>query len=171
MKKYLDRGLRKVKTDRKDALKSDNVWNKFAYDYVWNELKNRPDNYPIFQTTSCALGYALKEADRKFFYNTDICLKCNKCTEEQRQRCKLKYENYKNPNRKDVLKILKKLNRIINIDQIEIKDRLIILNDIELNFNEISYLTDTLETKVITKKNKDDYYWNTSINNASILKL
>ena len=160
-----------LKDNREEALKSDNVWNKFAYEYVWNELKNRDDNYPIFQTTSCALGYALKKPDRKFFYNTDICTKCNKCPLEQRKRCKLQYDNYKNPNRKDVLKILKKLNRIVSIEQIEIKDRLIILNDIELNLNEISYITDTLETKVITKKSKDDYYWNTSINNAGILKL
>lgn len=157
--------------NRKKALKADNVWNKFAYDYVWKELKNRDDNYPIYQTTSCALGYALGQADRKFFFNTDICKNCNKCMEEQRNRCKLKQEKYKNPTKKDVMKLLKKINHIISLEQIDIKDHLVILNDVELNFNEISFLTDSLETQVLTKKKEDDYYWNTSINNASILKL
>ena len=160
-----------LKNNRDIALKADNVWNEYAYNYVWNELKNRDDSYPIFQTTSCALGYALGKPDRKFFYNTDICLNCNKCPVEQRDRCRIKYESYSNPNKSDILKVLKKLNRIIDEKQIEIKDRMIILKDVELNFNEISYLTDTLETQVITKKNSEDYYWNTSINNASILKL
>ena len=164
-------GWDKLNENREKALKADNVWNEFAYNYVWNELKNRDDDYPIFQTTSCALGYALNKADRKFFYNTDICTKCNKCPLAQRNRCKLKYETYKNPTKKDVLKILKKLNRISNINQIEIKDRLVVLKDMELNLNEISYLTDSLETQVITKKNENDYYWNTSINDAKILKL
>ena len=63
------------------------------------------------------------------------------------------------------------INHIINIDQLEIKDHLVILNDVELSLNEISFLTDSLETQVLTKKKEDDYYWNTSINNASILKL
>ena len=163
-------GWEKLEENREEALKADNVWNEFAYDYIWNELKKR-DDYPIFQTTSCALGYALGKADRKFFYNTDICTKCNKCTKEQRARCQLKYESYKTPSKKDVLKVLKKIDRVIPINQIEIRDRLIVLKNIELNFNEISYLTDSLETRVITKKNEKDYYWNTSINNASILKL
>ena len=160
----------KLHQNRKKALNSDNVWNKFAYDYVWKELKEK-DEYPLFQTTSCALGYALSKPDRKFFYNTEICLKCNKCPKEQRKRCQIKHETYKIPNRKYVLKLLKKIDRVVGIDQIEIKDRLVIINDITLNFNEISFLTDSLETKVITRKNKDDYYWNTSINNAKILKL
>ena len=83
----------------------------------------------------------------------------------------LKYNLYKTPSKKDVLRILKKLDKVANINQIEIKDRLIVLKDMELNLNEISYLTDTLETQVITKKSEKDYYWNTSINNASILKI
>lgn len=159
-----------LKEKRDDALKSDNVWNEFAYNYVYKELRNR-DDYPIYQTTSCALGYALNQADRKFFYNTDICKNCNKCPQIQREKCKKNYEEYQNPTRKDILKLLKKINKIVSIDQIEIKDRLIIINNIELNFNEISYLTDKLQTKVITKKKENDYYWNTSINNASILKV
>ena len=160
-----------LKNNRDIALKADNVWNEYAYNYVWNELKNRDDSYPIFQTTSCALGYALGVADRKFFYNTDICLKCNKCPVEQRKKCKIKYETHTIPTKKDVLKVLQKLNRDIDLNKIEIVDRTIILKDIELNFNEISYLTDSLETRVVTKKSDNDYYWNTSINNASILKL
>jgi len=159
-----------LKDKREEALKSDNVWNEFAYNYVYSELKNR-DDYPIFQTTSCALGYALKKADRKFFYGTDICTNCNKCPSVQRKRCELKNENYKIPTKKDILKFLKKINKVVSLEQIEVKDGLVIIKDIELSFNEISYLTDSLETKVITKKKENDYYWNTSINNASILKV
>lgn len=161
---------KELKSKKEEALKSDNVWNAFAYNYVYNELKNR-DDYPIYQTTSCALGYALKEADRKFFYNTDICKNCNKCPLEQRKRCQKQYKEYKNPTRKEILKLLKKINKTVNLEQIQIKERLVIINGIELNFNEISFLTDALKTKVITKRNENDYYWNTSINNASILKV
>ena len=84
-----------LKANREEALKSDNVWDKTAYEYIFNNLKNRDDNYPIYQTTSCALGYALGEADRKFFYTTSICKECNKCLPEQKERCRKKYDNYK----------------------------------------------------------------------------
>ena len=57
-----------------------------------------------------------------------------------------------------ILKLLKKLNKIVNINQIEIRDRLVIINDIELSFNEISYITDSLQTKVITKKKENAVY-------------
>ncbi len=159
-----------LKINNEKALKSDNDWNKKAFDYVWNDLKNR-DDYPIFQTTSCALSYALNEADRKFFYKTDICINYNKCPQNQRNRCKMKYEKYVIPEKKDIIKYLKKLNKEIGVDKIEIKNNIIYLHNIRLSFNELSYLTDRLKTKIIVKKNKDDYYWNTSINNSEILKI
>lgn len=158
-----------LKQHREDVMIADNVWEKNAYEYIWNELKNNDDEYPIFQTTSCALGYALSKPDRKFFYTTSIC-KCNKCPKKQQQRCELKYKNYKEPSKKQIIKILKRLNYEIDETQIEIKNHIIFLTDIKLNFNEISFLTDYLNTQIICSK-IDDYYWNTSINNSKILKL
>lgn len=159
-----------LKNNREEALKSDNVWDKNAYEYIYNKLKNRDDNYPIYQTTSCALGYALKTADRKFFYTTTICKDCNKCMMEQRERCMKKYDNYKDVDKKKVIKLLKKFRVEVGEENIEIKDRIIFINGVTLNFNEISYLTDYLQTQIITQK-REDYYWNTSINNSSILKI
>ena len=159
-----------LKANREEALKSDNVWDKTAYEYIYNDLKNRDDNYPIYQTTSCALGYALGEADRKFFYTTSICKECNKCLPEQRERCRKKYDNYKEVDKKTVIKLLKRFKVEVNEDNIEIKNRIIFINGVTLSFNQISYLTDYLKTQIITQK-KEEYYWNTSINNSSILKI
>lgn len=159
-----------LKANREAAIKSDNVWDKTAYEYIYNDLKNRDDNYPIYQTTSCALAYALGESDRKFFYTTSICKDCNKCLPEQRERCKKKYDNYKEVDKKTVIKLLNKFKVEVNEDNIEIKNRIIFINGVTLSFNQISYLTDYLQTQIITQK-KEEYYWNTSINNSSILKL
>lgn len=159
-----------LNNNREEALKSDNVWDKTAYEYIYNNLKNRDDNYPIYQTTSCALGYALGEADRKFFYTTSICKDCNKCLDIQRKRCKEKYDNYKEVDIKTVIKLLKRFKVEVKEEQIEIKDRIIFINGVTLSFNQISYLTDYLKTQIITQK-KEEYYWNTSINNSSILKI
>lgn len=159
-----------LKANREAAIKSDNVWDKTAYEYIYNDLKNRDDNYPIYQTTSCALAYALGESDRKFFYTTSICKDCNKCLPEQRERCKKKYDNYKEVDKNTVIKLLNKFKVEVNEDNIEIKNRIIFINGVTLSFNQISYLTDYLQTQIITQK-KEEYYWNTSINNSSILKL
>ena len=163
-------GWEELNNNREEALKSDNVWDKTAYKYIYNNLKNRDDNYPIYQTTSCALGYALGEADRKFFYTTSICKDCNKCLDIQRKRCKEKYDNYKEVDIKTVIKLLKRFKVEVKEEQIEIKDRIILINGVTLSFNQISYLTDYLKTQIITQK-KEEYYWNTSINNSSILKI
>lgn len=163
-------GWEELNNNREEALKSDNVWDKTAYEYIYNNLKNRDDNYPIYQTTSCALGYALGEADRKFFYTTSICKDCNKCLDMQRKRCKEKYDNYKEVDIKTVIKLLKRFKVEVKEEQIEIKDRIIFINGVTLSFNQISYLTDYLKTQIITQK-KEEYYWNTSINNSSILKI
>lgn len=159
-----------LKNSRHQAMKADNVWNKEAYDYIWNKLSEN-DDYPIFQTTSCALGYALNQPDRKFFYNTEICLKCNKCPSIQRDRCQKKYEHFKTPTKDDIILLINKLGKEATYSQVDIQDRTIVIKDLKLNFNEISFLTEKLGIKVIVPKKEDDYYWNTSINNASILKI
>ena len=83
---------------------------------------------------------------------------------------KKKYDNYKEVDKKTVIKLLKRFNVEVNEDNIEIKNRIIFINGVTLSFNQISYLTDYLKTQIITQK-KEEYYWNTSINNSSILKI
>lgn len=159
-----------LKNNRKDALKSDNVWNKEAYDYLWNDLANNKD-YPIFQTTSCALAYALGQPDRKFFYNTNICINCNNCPFVQRNRCKEKNEHFKMPKKKYIVSLIEKIGKNIDIDKIDFIDGTVVIKDFELNFNEISFLTEKLGIKIVVAKKENDYYWNTSINSATILKI
>ncbi len=159
-----------LKENRNNALKSDNVWNNKAYDYLWNDLAKN-GNYPIFQTTSCALGYALHQPDRKFFYNTDICLNCNNCPNSQRNLCKKKFEQFEFPDKEYIVSLIEKLQKKISKNQIEFKNRTVIIKDLELDFNEISYLTERLGIRIIVAKKETGYYWNTSINNASILKI
>ena len=63
------------------------------------------------------------------------------------------------------------MQKNINEEQIEFKDRVVIIKDLELDFNEISYLTEKLGVKILVAKKENGYYWNTSINNADILKI
>ena len=158
-----------LREHRAEAIKADSVWDKNAYDYVWNKLKDKSD-YPMYQTTSCALAVALSKPDRKFFYNSDIC-KCNKCPNYQRALCKKKNDNLKMVTKDEVQKTIKKLGRNIKKEDIELKDNIIVLKNIVLSLNEISYITETLKHRVFVMKKEDDYYWNTSINNSSILKV
>ena len=124
----------------------------------------------IYQTTSCALAVALSKPDGKFFYNSDIC-KCNKCPNYQRNLCKKKNDNLKMVSKNDVKKLIKRLGKEIDLKDIELKDNMIILRNIILSLNEISYITEILQHQVLVMKKEDDYYWNTSINNSSILKV
>lgn len=133
------------------------------------DIKDESD-YPIYQTTSCALAVALSKPDRKFFYNSDIC-KCNKCPNYQRNLCKKKNDNLKMVSKNDVKKLIKKLGKEIDLKDIELKYNMIILRNIILSLNEISYITEILQHQVLVMKKEDDYYWNTSINNSSILKV
>lgn len=158
-----------LREHRNEALKADNVWDKNAYEYVWNKLKDT-SNYPVYQTTSCALAVALSKPDSKFFYNSDIC-KCNKCPNYQRALCKKKNDNLKIVTEDKIQKTIKKLGKNIKKEDIELKDNIIVLKNIVLSLNEISYITETLKHRVFVMKKDDDYYWNTSINNSSILKV
>lgn len=159
-----------LKTHRKEALKADNVWDKNAYHYVWNKLKNKSE-YPIYQTTSCALALALNRPERKFFYNTKICNNCNNCTTNQRKICKIKYDDLSIVKKEDVIKTVEKLGKKINKENIIINNDVIVLKNIILSFCEISYITEVLSHKVLVVKKEDDYYWNTSINNSDILTV
>ena len=71
----------------------------------------------------------------------------------------------------DVKKLIKRLGKEIDLKDIELKDNMIILRSIILSLNEISYITEILQYQVLVMKKEDDYYWNTSINNSSILKV
>ncbi len=161
---------KELKDVREIAKESDNVWPKKAYNYVWNELKFK-DDYPLYQTTSCAIASILNKPERKFFYGTDICKECNLCPIEQRKICKRAAEQKKAITKKHVKNILKKLNIYIENENIEIKDNILYLKNKELKRTEISIITELLGIKTIAISSKEDYYWNTSINNKKILKI
>lgn len=162
-----------LRYNKEEALKVNNVWNKNAYDYIWQHLAKREDNYPIFQTTACAVAYALGQPDRKFFYNTYICISCNKCTKEQRSLCKKKYDSFKYPLKEHVIQLIKRIGKELDQHQIEfdLDKRAVIIRNIEMSFNEISFITESLGMKVIVTKKKNDYYWNSEIINAEVLKI
>lgn len=153
--------------NRQSALEADNVWSKNAYEMIWNSNLLNCD-YPIYQTTSCALCYVLKKPDFKFFYNTDIC-KCNKCSLSQRKICDNKENN--KICKDEIIKEIKKLGYIIDAFDIEISLDEIILKNISVNLKDVSYLTEKFHKHIIVNKNKNDYYWNTSINSSKILLI
>ena len=158
---------KELNDNREEALKSDNIWNKKAYEIIWNS-KILNNDYPIYQTTSCALCYVLKKPDFKFFYNTDIC-KCNKCTQDQRNICKNKIIS--NVTKDEIVNELDKIGYLINYNDIEIKNEKIYLKNISINLKDISYLTEKFLMQIIVNKNSNDYYWNTSINSSKILLI
>lgn len=155
---------------RETAKESDNVWPKETYNYVWNELKHKSD-YPMYQTTSCALALVLNKPERKFFYGTHICKNCNLCPDVQRKICKDGMEKKQKITKEHIQKILKRLNINIENKNIEIRNNILYLKNKELKRTEISIITELLGIKTIAVSSKDDYYWNTSINNKEILKI
>lgn len=160
----------KLSEVREIAKESDNVWPKEAYNYVWNELKYKSD-YPMYQTTSCALALVLNKPERKFFYGTNICKKCNLCPVSQRRICEKIVVQRKKITKENVQKTLKRLNINVENENIKIKDNILYLKNKELKRTEISIITELLGIKTIAVSSKDDYYWNTSINNKEILKI
>lgn len=164
-------GWKELIDNKENAMKVNNVWHRDAYDYIWGSLINNKEKYPIFQTTACAVVYALGQPDRKFFYNTDICVKWNRCSKEQRDLCKKKFEKFQYPSKEHIVELIGKLGQKIKLDQINFNKRMVFLEGIELRFNEISFLTESLGMKISVIKRKNDYYWNSEIINPEILKI
>lgn len=153
---------------------AESIWTKEAYEYIYGANSILNDDYPIFQSTSCAIAYVKKECDRNAFYGSDICMNYNKCPESQRKIC----DNYYNYTNKNISKeTIKKLLHNLHLDNKTVKItinyelRQICLEGIELGMNHFTYLTQLTRFKILAKKINGDYYWNTSVNNAKQLHI
>lgn len=157
-----------------EAIYAESIWTKEAYEYIYGENSILNNDYPIFQTTSCAIAYVKKECDRNAFYDSDICKNYNKCPKSQMEICKNYYSNHLNDiSDKSVKKLLSNLK--FNTNQVKVnvnyKLRQITIENIELGMREFTYLTQLTRFKIIANKLNKDYYWNTSVNNANQLHI
>lgn len=157
-----------------EAPYAESIWTKEAYEYIYGANSILNDDYPIFQSTSCAIAYAKKECDRNAFYSSDICINYNKCPKSQRKICD-NYYNYTNKNisKETIKKLLDNLHLDTKTVQITINYELreICLEGIELGMKHFTYLTQLTRFKILAKKMNGDYYWNTSVNNAKQLHI
>ena len=166
-------GWRQLIQNRKEAILVNNVWSEKAYDYIWNNIAKRKENYPLFTTTSCALAYALGIPERKAYYNTRVCLNSNCCPKEQRNRCMKNSRKHIDCTEEEIIEQLKNYNYKVDLDQVEIDfdNKQIILKDLKLPVFIISFLTEKYKMNVIAEKDENDYYWNSELTNSKILKL
>lgn len=157
-----------------EAPYAESIWTKEAYEYIYGANSILNDDYPIFQSTSCAIAYVKKECDRNAFYGSDICTNYNKCPKSQRRICN-NYYNYNNKNISE--ETIKKLLDNLHLDTksakitINYESKHICLEGIELGMKHFTYLTQLTRFKIIAKKINGDYYWNTSVNNAKQLHI
>lgn len=159
--------------EEKSATTSESVWSKQAYDYIWGKESIIEKEYPIFQTTSCAIAYVLKTCDRNAFFDSEVCKKFNRCPKEQRDICKKYYENVEYVSEQYVYSLLSKLNLLYKENEAKIvinhNNRTIEIDGVELTMKDFTYLTQVTRYKIRAKKEKCDYYWNTSVNDADKL--
>lgn len=157
-----------------DAIYAESIWTKEAYGYIYGKNSILKDDYPIFQTTSCAIAYVKKECDRNAFYSSEICMQLNKCSKSQRKIC----ENYYNKksskiSANTISSLLCKLGH--NVENIRIQvdhsNRKVEILGTELSMKEFTYLTQITHFKIRAKKFENDYYWNTSVNDAKQLHI
>ena len=160
--------LSKINLTRDEILKADSIFDSETYSYIQNTLKQRSE-YPLFQTTSCAISFVLGKTDYKAFYDTRTCKHLNKCPEKQRKIC-LK-NNKLCIGKSDVISLLKKIDVEIKAEDIEFEADKVILNNINLPFSYKSYLTEQLNRVVIVSRDEQDYYWTTSVDSADVCEF
>lgn len=158
--------------DTPNICEAESIWSKNGYEYIWGKNSLIDKDYPIYQTTSCAVAYVLHSCDRNAFFNSDTCKKLNKCPMSQRKICKAHIKN-NDISVKYVIDLLCKVKNDIDKNSIKIsidkEKNLINIDGIELNMKEFTYLTQITHYSIRAKKNKNDYYWNTSVNDAKQL--
>lgn len=124
---------------------AESIWTKEAYEYIYGSNSILNSDYPIFQSTSCAIAYLKKECDRNAFYGSDICINYNKCPESQRKICDNYYKHIKkNISEKTIQTLLENLNLDTKNTKITIDYELrqIFLDGVSLR-NETFYLLNT----------------------------
>lgn len=151
-----------------NIFEAESVWSKDGYKYIWGKNSLIDKDYPIYQTTSCALAYVLHSCDRNAFFNSNTC-RLNKCPMIQREICKNRVKN-NDISVNYVIDLLSKVKNDIDKNSIRIsivkEKNLINIDGIELNMKDFTYLTQITHYSIRAKKNKNDYYWNTSVNDA-----
>ena len=163
----------KLNQNKEKATGVNNVWNKDAYEYIWKNIAKKKDEYPLFQTTACALAYALEIPERKVFFNSFTCLNNNNCPEEQRKRCMKNQENLINYSKEEIVGELIKFKKDVDPSQIEIdyENRIVKIYGVKLQLNVISCLTEKFKMKIVAPKDENDYYWNSELTNVEMLKI
>lgn len=151
--------------------------NAYEYECIWpyhveHDLKevSKKYNYPIYQSNSCALEYALKGFDKYGLYNSDICNNFNMCSTEMRERCKCY-------SKKGHIYLIDKLLKKIGYEDVkyEINENNLCVYSHHLSNEDICFLGSYIRMKIINVdqscNNEINEYWNNSFNNSKQLFL
>jgi len=156
-------------SDNPETINAESIWTERGYNYIWGNKSVVEKKYPIYQTTSCALALVLGKCDRNAFFNRDVCKNINNCPESQREICKT-YLKRSNITKEYILKTILKLKGNIDINNVKVKidyrTNIIDIEGIELSMKDFTYLTQITCYTIRAKKDRKDYYWNTSVNNS-----
>lgn len=147
----------KLFNEKEHAYSYESVWTKNAYRFI---EKKKHEDYPIFNTTSCALSYALTQPDYNAFYRSKFC-KSNNCPLFQKELC-AKTKNCLNKKIIDdiISKFMKKTNYSFDYS-IDLSNNKIIIEK-DLKTAEIVYLKMLTNMIIVCNKSKNDYYWATT---------
>lgn len=154
-----------IKKCKDNILEAEGVWPKEGFDYIYNNLEI--EHY-LFQTNFCALKFLLNKPCSSY-YKSYECKNYNICPIHQRNRCK---ENYIISEDSVIISELKKIGKYNNNLEIIKKEDGILLKGVDLTVGDVSYLTESLNSKVfIESKNKNDTYFNSSLIGAKPLVI
>ncbi|MEK3835984.1 hypothetical protein [Paenibacillus sp. FSL R7-0128] len=144
---------------------SEGVWPEHVIPF-FNDTAQVNQNYPIFQSNSCALSYVLSQPDYNAFFESEICKNFNKCPIYQRNRCEQFYLN-KEVTEEEIVSAFEKINLEYDAKNVRLLDsRTLQIDNTELTVAKQSFLTQYLKIRVNAKKDPKDIYWNTSVSGA-----
>lgn len=156
----------KLYTNKENSYSYESVWTKNAYEFI--EEKKHGD-YPIFNTTSCALSYTINQPDYNAFYCSKFC-ESNNCPQLQKNRCASKKNSLNTKNIKKIIEeFMGKLGCSFQFN-IDLTNNVIFIEK-ELKTSEIVYLKMLTNMKIVCDKKLDDYYWSTTNTSNQILIL
>ncbi|MGE7983655.1 radical SAM protein [Solibacillus sp. NPDC093137] len=155
--------------NRKKILMAEGIWPKGVIEF-FEELKANNNQYPFFQSNSCALAHALKKPDSNAFNNTKIC-NFNNCPLEQRELCNSFYKNI-SFSEKEFIKTM----NLLGYDTDKINYKLTDANEIHIfgitmSVADQSFITQKFHKRVLVNKLATDIYWNTSVNGSEPLEI
>jgi hypothetical protein len=152
------------------ALKAEGIWPEGVLNFL-AELPEPYQDYPIFQSNSCALSYVLQKPDMGAFFETPACQKYNCCPVTQRLRCKNFYQNYvlKQEQVETLLHDFGITDGRIAIER-EANHWVLKIHGVRLHTEQIAAISHRLHCRIEANLDQNDLYWRSSVVGARPLE-